>query len=159
MWNISNKFNFCLFMESWVLWVSCKVNEWFHLLCKCSLTLQEFTYFARDPKYSWSYEHSKNWIHFLCVLLCSNSSYHAGYVNTYILQEMLAQRISHPLLKHMERICQKAIFCPLAAINDNCRQLTYLLYTLEAYLSRDTWFPTMWHFDKWRLRWACAASS
>ena len=23
---------------------------------------------------------------------------------------------------------------------------------------RDTWFPTMWHIDKWRLRWACAAS-
>ena len=25
-------------------------------------------------------------------------------------------------------------------------------------LSRDMWFPTMWHFDKCRLRWACAAS-
>ena len=25
------------------------------------------------------------------------------------------------------------------------------------HLSRDMWFPTMWHFDNWRLRRACAA--
>ena len=25
-------------------------------------------------------------------------------------------------------------------------------------MSHDGWFPTMWHFDKWRLRRACAAS-
>ena len=37
-----------MFMESWILRVSCKV-----------------IYFARDPKYSWFHEHSKNWIHFL----------------------------------------------------------------------------------------------
>ena len=27
-----------------------------------------------------------------------------------------------------------------------------------AQMSRDLWFPTMWHFDKCRNRWACAAS-
>ena len=38
------------------------------------------------------------------------------------------------------------------------------LYTGKAfllkthYMSRDMWFPTMWHFDKCRLRPACAAS-
>ena len=26
------------------------------------------------------------------------------------------------------------------------------------YLSLNMWFPTMWHFDNCRLRWACAAS-
>ena len=26
-------------------------------------------------------------------------------------------------------------------------------------LSHDMWFPKIWHFDKCRLRWACAASS
>ena len=30
--------------------------------------------------------------------------------------------------------------------------------TVRNHLSRDMWFPTMWHFDKSRLRWACAAS-
>ena len=25
-------------------------------------------------------------------------------------------------------------------------------------MGRDTWFPTMWHFDKYRLRPACVAS-
>ena len=44
-----------MFMESWILRVSCKVYV-------------GFTYFARDPKYSRFHEHSKNWIHFLNVL-------------------------------------------------------------------------------------------
>ena len=38
-----------MFMESWILLVSCKV------------------YFASDPKYLWFHEHSKNWIHFLFI--------------------------------------------------------------------------------------------
>ena len=29
---------------------------------------------------------------------------------------------------------------------------------LIAHMSRDMWFPTMWHFDKCRLRRACAVS-
>ena len=29
--------------------------------------------------------------------------------------------------------------------------------SVSKYLSRDMWFPTMWHFDKCRLRRACAA--
>ena len=41
-----------MFMESWILRVSCKVNVK-PLLCMW------------DPKYSWFHEHSKNWIHFL----------------------------------------------------------------------------------------------
>ena len=28
----------------------------------------------------------------------------------------------------------------------------------EKQMSRDMWFPTMWQFDKYRLRRACAAS-
>ena len=49
-----------MFMESWILRVSCKVNMkpfWLHIN------------FARDPKYSWLYEHSKNWIDFLILYL------------------------------------------------------------------------------------------
>ena len=41
-----------MFMESWIFRVSCKVNV---------------TYFARDPKYSWFHDHSKNRIHFLII--------------------------------------------------------------------------------------------
>ena len=26
------------------------------------------------------------------------------------------------------------------------------------YMSRDMWFPTMWHFDKCRLIWVCETS-
>ena len=47
--NLSNKFNF---------W---NVNGNMNTSC----LLQ--SYFARDPKYSWFHEHSKNWIHFLNV--------------------------------------------------------------------------------------------
>ena len=59
-----------MLMKSWILRVSCKVNV-------ASLTLQDtqsihdsmnlgfHVNFARDPKYSWFHEHSKNWIHFL----------------------------------------------------------------------------------------------
>ena len=42
-----------MFIESWILRASCKVS------------VKGFTYSARDPKYSWSREHSKNWINFL----------------------------------------------------------------------------------------------
>ena len=42
-----------MFMESWILQVSCKESERLHLN------------FARDSKYSWLHEHSKNWRHFL----------------------------------------------------------------------------------------------
>ena len=28
----------------------------------------------------------------------------------------------------------------------------------QSHLGQDMWFPTMWHFDKCRFRWACAAS-
>ena len=34
--------------------------------------------------------------------------------------------------------------------------LYLLAYTLQLNMSRDLWFPMMWHFDKCRLR-ACAA--
>ena len=43
-------------MESWILQVSCKANKGLHVS------------FARDTKYSWFHEHSKNWIHFLNIL-------------------------------------------------------------------------------------------
>ena len=33
-----------MFMEAWILWVSCKVN----------VKPEGFINFARDPKYSWS---------------------------------------------------------------------------------------------------------
>ena len=33
-----------------------------------------------------------------------------------------------------------------------------LYYTEEFHLSRDMWFPTMWHFDMCSLRRACAVS-
>ena len=48
-----------------------------------------------------------------------------------------------------------------------CQNVTNPMYNLKSSghiyrnkynLSRDMWFPTMWHFDKCRLRRACAAS-
>ena len=47
-----------MFMESWILRFSCKV------IMNTSGLLQS-KYFARDPKYSWFHEQSKNLIHFL----------------------------------------------------------------------------------------------
>ena len=44
---------FGMFMELWILRVSFKVN------------------FARDPKYSWFHEHSRNWIHCLYLYFIS----------------------------------------------------------------------------------------
>ena len=40
-------------------------HEYFGSLAKLTWSTSGFTYFARDPKYSWFHEHSKHWIHFL----------------------------------------------------------------------------------------------
>ena len=42
--DLRNKFEFLVFMESWILWVCCKVS---------------------DPKYSWFHEYFKNGIYYL----------------------------------------------------------------------------------------------
>ena len=76
-----------MFMESWVLRVSCKVNmkpfrlhllckkpevfmEWWILRVSCKVNMKLFRpldYFTWDPKYSSFHEHSKNQIHFLNI--------------------------------------------------------------------------------------------
>ena len=56
-----------MFMEPWILWVSCKVNMKPKSLAKLTWSLKGFTYFARDPNYSWFHAHSKNRFHFLNI--------------------------------------------------------------------------------------------
>ena len=40
-------------------------HEYFGSLAQLTWSPKGFTFFARDPKYSWFHEHSKNGIHFL----------------------------------------------------------------------------------------------
>ena len=56
---------FGMFMESWKLRVSCKINVYFGLNVNFARD--------RDPKYSWFYEHSTNWIHFLRTIAGNTS--------------------------------------------------------------------------------------
>ena len=45
-----------------------------------------------------------------------------------------------------------------AHMHSFARVITARTHKVGTYMSRGTWFPTMWHFDKCRLRRACAAS-
>ena len=73
-----------MFMESWILRVSCKVGYIFARDLKYSLFhALGFTYFARDPKDSWFHEHSKNWIHFWDVYSIDSVAFFSTYA-TYL---------------------------------------------------------------------------
>ena len=47
-----------------------------------------------------------------------------------------------------------------AEMNITCTNIDYIInsWQLKWHMSCDMWFPTMWHFDKCRLRRACTAS-
>ena len=152
-------------MESWILWVSCKVNI-----------------FARDLKYSWFHEHSKNLIHFL------NKTNYIPQLSRVVGVSTLDTNLSFNLMKFYQyqvsscikfkwkRFYQRAV-TPINSSNHNIPGTCILLYFIWVttyhqitplqvsgiiiiinHMSSDMWFPTMWHFDMCRLRRACVAS-
>ena len=98
-----------MFMESWILQVSCKVNVKpfrLHLLCKrpeafmipwtslakLAWNPSGITYFARDPKYSWFHGHTKNRTHFL------NDNWYSKVLTSNIKQCITCYTLLHRAL-------------------------------------------------------------
>ena len=67
----------------------------------------------------------------------------------------------HPEALKFEKISFGLNMLNLISLNpyNHAESISYneLLNVFYIYLSREMWFPTMWHFDKCRLRQACAA--
>ena len=69
---------------------------------------------------------------------------------------------SHERCEYKDEICPCRL---MNSVNVRVESMNVIGFTiqkahsmkLDYSMSSDTWFPTMWHFDKCRLRRACAA--
>ena len=64
----------------------------------------------------------------------------------------VGKELKYPIINNSSRRLSKIwhiISCELSANR-------WITWNIKLYLSHNMWFPTMWYFDKCRLRWACA---
>ena len=97
-----------------------------------------FTYFARDPKYSWFHEHYKNWIYYLFlhfiidIFYIEIIQYHFGNKTVLFLicnriNSFVERKAEQPVWRSKEEACFERATQVWLAINRNCTSGEWIL--------------------------------